>query len=80
MAQTPATIGRFQIRAELGQGAFGTVYRAFDPQFGREVALKVPHPGTLANPKACERFLRPAENQVLSYCGDGFIRVLQLPF
>jgi hypothetical protein len=60
MAQPPSTIGRFQIRAELGQGAFGTVYLAFDPQFGREVALKVPHPGTLANPKACERFLREA--------------------
>jgi eukaryotic-like serine/threonine-protein kinase len=60
MQQLPATIGRFQIREQLGQGAFGTVYRAFDPQFGREVALKVPHPGTLANPKACERFLREA--------------------
>jgi serine/threonine protein kinase len=61
MEQLPATIGRFQIREQLGQGAFGTVYRAFDPQLGREVALKVPLQGTLDNPKARERFLREAK-------------------
>src|SRR5438270_1828528 len=30
-AGTPEHIGRFQIRAWLGAGAFGTVYRAYDP-------------------------------------------------
>ena len=42
-AQTPlGRLGRFELRATLGQGAFGRVYRAFDPQLEREVALKVP--------------------------------------
>ncbi len=35
-------IGRFQLRAILGQGAFGRVYRAYDPQLDRMLALKVP--------------------------------------
>ncbi len=32
--------GRFEIRGRLGQGGFGTVYRAFDKQLDRDVAIK----------------------------------------
>jgi WD40 repeat protein/tRNA A-37 threonylcarbamoyl transferase component Bud32 len=53
-------VGRFQVRARLGAGAFGAVYRAYDPQLEREVALKVPHPGTLDTQARVERFLREA--------------------
>jgi WD40 repeat protein/serine/threonine protein kinase len=60
-SSVPSRIGRFEIRDELGSGAFGTVYRAFDPILDREVALKVPHPGTLKTPKAITRFLREAK-------------------
>jgi WD40 repeat protein len=34
--------GRFELKELLGQGAFGRVYRAYDPQLDRSVALKVP--------------------------------------
>lgn len=34
-------LGRFEIKAELGRGGFGRVYRAFDPTMGRMVAIKV---------------------------------------
>ncbi len=59
-SSVPERIGRFEVRAELGEGAFGTVYRAFDPQLQREVALKVPHPFLLDRPRVVERFLREA--------------------
>jgi tRNA A-37 threonylcarbamoyl transferase component Bud32 len=35
------TIARYEIIAELGQGALATVYRARDPRLGREVAIKL---------------------------------------
>lgn len=42
--------GPFELRGEIGRGAFGTVYRAWDPRLGREVALKLLH----ANPDALD--------------------------
>jgi serine/threonine protein kinase len=56
----PQAIGRYQIREELGSGAFGTVYRAYDPQLEREVALKTLRPEVLTSPQAVKRFRREA--------------------
>src|SRR5260221_452703 len=48
-------IGKFEILAELGQGAMGKVYRALDPHLDRVVALKTVAPGLLATPDARAR-------------------------
>ena len=54
----PSQIGRYHIIEELGSGALATVYRAYDPHFAREVAVKIfPHP-LLYEPKFWERFRR----------------------
>jgi serine/threonine protein kinase len=39
-------IGRYQVRRELGAGAFGVVYQAYDEQLRRDVAIKVPKSST----------------------------------
>ncbi len=39
------TIGQYRIDAELGRGGRGVVYRAFDQQLQRNMALKVLHEG-----------------------------------
>ncbi|HUG93653.1 MAG TPA: protein kinase, partial [Planctomycetaceae bacterium] len=56
----PGRIGRFEIQSTLGQGGFGTVYRAYDPQLDRLVALKVVHVRHLDSERMLERFLREA--------------------
>jgi tetratricopeptide (TPR) repeat protein/tRNA A-37 threonylcarbamoyl transferase component Bud32 len=51
-------LGRFELIASVGTGAFGTVYKARDPQLDRVVAVKVPRAGNLAEPEDLDRFLR----------------------
>jgi WD40 repeat protein len=55
-------LGRFEVLGTVGQGAFGTVYRAHDPELDRTVALKVPRAGNLAGPDDLDRFLREARS------------------
>src|SRR5262245_30288277 len=39
----PENLGRYRVRALLGQGAFGRVFLAIDTELDRAVAIKVPH-------------------------------------
>ena len=57
---TPEHIGRYEIRGLLGEGASSRVYRAFDPQLRRDVALKVLSRGLFVGAEARERFQRDA--------------------
>jgi serine/threonine protein kinase len=55
-----ATLGRFVIDDWLGHGGFGVVFRAFDPELKRYVAIKIPRPDVLARNDARSRFLEEA--------------------
>ena len=51
-------IGRYEILEEIGRGAFGQVYRAFDPDVNRRVAVKVLN--TIGDPDILARFRNEA--------------------
>jgi serine/threonine-protein kinase len=52
---------RYLIKAKLGQGGFGTVYRGEQMQTRREVALKVLNPQMAKDPQVVQRFRREAQ-------------------
>jgi eukaryotic-like serine/threonine-protein kinase len=63
-AKLPTTriLGKFRLVDVVGQGGFGTVFRAIDTGLGRVVAVKVPKEGVLGSEKEQERFIREAQS------------------
>jgi WD40 repeat protein/tRNA A-37 threonylcarbamoyl transferase component Bud32 len=55
-------VGKFELLDTVGHGAFGTVYKAHDPELDRTVAIKMPRAGNLAGPDELDRFLREARS------------------
>lgn len=54
-------IGRYEVKAELGRGGMATVYRAYDPRFERNIAIKVLPRALLHDPQFRKRFDREAK-------------------
>src|SRR5262245_33374376 len=69
--------GGVQVRALIGRGSFGEVFRAFDPALGREVALKLRHAeagaaaGTRRWIEEARRLARVRHPNVLTVFGAG---------
>lgn len=55
-----ALLGDYILGEVLGQGGMGTVYRAHDPDLGRDLAIKLVRPET-EHPHARERLIREAK-------------------
>jgi WD40 repeat protein/Flp pilus assembly protein TadD len=56
-APPPRRLGRLELLDRVGAGSFGEVWKGYDPELGRLVAVKIPTTGNLA-PKEQERFVR----------------------
>ena len=53
-------LGKYVIQAEIGRGGMGAVYRGYDPDLERPVAVKVLAPHLVWQREFVERFLREA--------------------
>ncbi len=55
----PETLGHFKLVRQVGRGAYGSVWMAFDTELQRTVAIKIPRKGQLTAAET-EQFLREA--------------------
>jgi serine/threonine-protein kinase len=63
MLSGPSVVdGRYRLLERLGAGGAACVYRAEDVRLGRDVAMKVLHPGLTEDEEVVERFRREARS------------------
>lgn len=55
-------LGRYELREQIGRGGCANVYRAWDPELQRDVAIKVPHAAYLEDAASGRRLLREASS------------------
>jgi predicted Ser/Thr protein kinase len=58
----PGAIGRYTVKQELGAGSFGVVYRCFDEDLKRDVAIKLPHQGAKITRQRVQEFMHEARS------------------
>jgi len=74
---TDQVVGSFRLGVLIGRGGIGEVYEALAVADRREAAVKLLHPGTLAEPVHVQRFLREAEIAARLDCPH-VVRVLEV--
>ena len=70
-------IGGFKLGMLIGRGGMGEVYEANAVADRREAAVKLMHPGTLADPTHLARFIREAQTASKLDCAN-VVRVLEV--
>jgi serine/threonine protein kinase len=60
--EQPSRLGRYRITARLGSGGFGVVYRGYDDELHRDVAIKVPHGRLVSRREDAEAYLTEARS------------------
>lgn len=60
MSTNPRQLGKYELRERLGSGGMAEVWKGFDTQLHRYVAIKILHPNLQSDPEFMTRFIREA--------------------
>src|SRR6266849_1778810 len=61
MGTNPRTLGKYELHERLGRGGMAEVWKAFDPQLRRYVAIKFVQANLRTDPTFATRFVREAQ-------------------
>src|SRR5881275_1577288 len=61
MSTHPQQLGKYELHERLGRGGMAEVWKAFDTQLQRYVAIKLLHANLQADPDFVSRFTREAQ-------------------
>src|SRR5437879_4556110 len=61
MSTGPQRLGKYELQKRLERGGMGEVWKAYDTQLRRYVAIKLMHADLRANPDFVSRFTREAQ-------------------
>ena len=75
---TPDHIGKYENLQLIGQGGFGNVYRAWDPDLRRQVALKVMHAQFAQDEQWVASFQQEARLMARVHQHPNVVRVIEL--
>jgi serine/threonine protein kinase len=61
MSTTPKRIGKYELQKQLGRGSAGEVWKGYDLQLRRDVAVKLIHPDLQSDPNFMTRFVKEGQ-------------------
>ena len=61
MSTSPKHLGKYELQMRLGQGGMAEVWKGFDPQLQRSVAIKFLHANLRSDPDFTNRFVREGQ-------------------
>lgn len=70
--------GKYRIRSKLGEGGFGTVYRAIQLAVGREVAVKVLRPDRATDDRLRDTLIKRFQREAMAMSKLGHPNTVQL--